>query len=244
MDLSAEPEYTFPKDVVIVKTHCGGRCESCGPAKYAETMYSFRRACRRGKRRMVDPHNSSRTIGVQVHYPATRVTKAIHLIRDAFDNVVSRFHMETRSGRSAMAFNQTREGFREYCQSLNQRFLEDEKSSILFDEKWLEMTQGIPCRADFFRWIEWHNQAFHLTYDMGLETMVVDYASYATQLNFTCNQLLDFLGLLRLDDLEPFVEGKTYRNYFSTDERKRMGSVLGQMASRVTWQHVAKYFKD
>ena len=243
MDLSVNPEYGFPKYVVVVKTHCGGRCESCGPSQYAETTYSFRRACCRGKRRVLLP-NKNQTTHVQVHYPTTRVTKAIHLIRDAFDNIVSRFHMETRSGRSASAFNQTKEGFRSYCRGLNQRFSADETTSMLFDEEWLKLTQGVPCRADFFRWIEWHNQVFYMTGDMGLETMILEYGSYSTQFNATCNNLLDFLGLLRHGAPEPFVEGKVYRDYFTKDERKQIGMVLKQMASRKTWQHVAKYFMD
>ena len=124
------------------------------------------------------------------------------------------------------------------------RFLEEEENAILFDEDWLAQTKDVPCRADFFRWIEWHNQVFHMTNDMGLETMILEYGSYDTQLNSTSNQLLEFLGLLRHDEPEPFVQGKTYRDYFSAYERKRIGMVLEQMASRATWQHVAKYFGD
>lgn len=208
MELNHFPNYTFPKEYVLVKTHCGGRCESCGPSKYAETSYSFRRACRRGQKRVVT--KDGETMHTRTHYPATRVSKAIHLVRDPFDNVVSRFHMETRSSRSATMYNRTKESFRSYCQVLNDRFEKDEAKSILFDPTWLELMGGVPCRADFFRWIEWHNQAFHLTDDMGLDTLILDYGNYSTDFALTCNTLLEFLHLTRREDPEPFVQGKVY----------------------------------
>ena len=240
-DLTVTPNYTFPKELVIVKTHCGGRCESCGPTQYAETTYSFRRACQRGKRRTIE---NGQMIHTQVHYPIARVQKAIHLIRDPFDNVVSRFHMETRSDRSASRFNRTREGFRSYCRELNDRFRSDESKSILFQEEWLNSTRSVPCRSDFFRWIEWHNQVFHMTSDLNLETLILDYGSYARQMNATCNILLDFLSLKRHDDPEPFEEGKVYHDYYTADERKQIGFVLQDLASHTTWQHVSKYFLE
>lgn len=239
MNLAVHPNYTYPKDFVIVKTHCGGRCETCGPAKYAETTYSFRRACQRGRRRNVVNGVTTHT---EVHYPTTHVTKAIHLIRDPFDNIVSRFRMETRSARSAMQLNKTREGFRSYCSWLNENYLAEEKRSILFDEDWLARTRDIPCRADFFRWVEWHNQVFHMTRDMELATLVLEYGSYSRDMNRTCNQLLDFLHLKRHDDPEPFLDGKVYRDYYTPSERERMGKVLEEMASRTTWHYISKYF--
>jgi hypothetical protein len=241
MNLALHPNYTYPKEYVIVKTHCGGRCETCGPIHYAETTYSFRWACQRGKRRTIENGVTTHT---EVHYPTTHVTKAIHLIRDPFDNVVSRFRMETRSARSAIQYNKTKDGFRAYCQWLNKKYAVEEERSILFDEEWLEKTKNVPCRADFFRWIEWHNQAFHLTKDMQLETLMLDYGSYSTAMNETCNRLLDFLHLDHQDDPQPFHDGKFYRNYFTSDERKYMGEVLQQMSSRATWEYVSKYFTD
>jgi hypothetical protein len=241
MELGSFPNYTFPKDSVLVKTHCGGRCQTCPPSRYAETTYSFRHACQRGQRRTVEGGESRHT---QVHYPTNRIAKAIHLIRDPFDNVVSRFHLERRGNRSEGSFNNTREGFREYCLGLNARFFQEESKSILFDNEWLHRTATVPCRADFFRWIEWHNQAFHLTTDLGVDTVVLEYESYTSNFNSTCNTLLDFLKLERHEEAEPFIEGKIYRDHFTKDERHRLSEVVQKMASRATWEHVAKYFVD
>ena len=242
VNLTLYPNYTYPKEFVIVSTHCGGRCESCAPSQYAETTYSFRRACQRGTRRTV---KNGTTTHSEVLYPTTRLVKAIHLIRNPFDNVVSRFSTGTKSGIGGIIFNKTKEGFREYCEGLNKIFLGEESKSILFDKEWLDLTQGIPCRADFFRWIEWHSQVFHLTNDMQLETMVLDYGSYNIEsFNATCNRLLEFLNLKRHDDPEPFVDDEMYHNYFTADERKRMGIAIKQMSSQAAWQHVAKYFTN
>lgn len=238
VNLTLYPNYTYPKDVVIVNTHCTGRSAGFW---YAETTYSFRRACQRGVRRS---SRNDTTVHSDVVYPTNRLTKAIHLIRDPFDNVVSRFYAETKGDRGGpIVLNKTREGFREFCQGRNRRFLEDEKHLKLLEKEWLDLTQGVPCREDFFRWVEWHSQAFHLTNDMQLETLVLHYRSFKTDgFNATCNRLLEFLTLKRQDDPEPFVDDTTYFGYFTADERKRIGLVIKQLSSHVLWQHVAQYF--
>jgi hypothetical protein len=108
VDPTMHLEFDDPTEYVLTKTHCGGRCERCPPRKYVETTYSFRHRCLAGK--WVAHDNGKNTV-VYGSYPPDRVTKAIHLIRDPFDNVVSRFHLE-RSIKGLDHYPSTREGFR------------------------------------------------------------------------------------------------------------------------------------
>ena len=51
----------------------------------------------------------------EVSYPATIPEKAVHLIRNPFDNIVSRLHLliNTNHRKNYTAFKNGREGFRE-----------------------------------------------------------------------------------------------------------------------------------
>jgi hypothetical protein len=93
-----QDNFTAPKRYVLTKTHCGLRCTECPPEEYAETTYSFRRKCTGTKWLQFDNDGgkdggNSTHRAIYGHYPSLdRIEKAIHLIRDPFDNVVSRFH--------------------------------------------------------------------------------------------------------------------------------------------------------
>jgi hypothetical protein len=87
MDPNAHPEYTYPSDYVLVKTHCGGRCTSCPPERYSETMYSFRRKCLLGTRSSQKPDGTK--VYEESPYPEDRIVKAIHVIRNPFGTLTS-----------------------------------------------------------------------------------------------------------------------------------------------------------
>lgn len=241
MDPNMYPNYSFPTRWVMVKTHCGGRCETCPPSQYGESTYSFKYKCLAGTRRT---KVNSTFVDEKVSYPADRVTKAIHLVRDPFDNVVSRFHLEQKGNRSGSRFDSSKDGFRGYCEYLNQRFDEEEKRSILFHTELLEMMEDIPCRADFYRYIEWHNQAFALTKDLQLDTMVLYYDDYSTNMVEVTNRLVEFLALKPAGEIHEFAPGKVYSDFYTLEERRTVRAALELMSTRETWHHIKKYFKE
>jgi hypothetical protein len=164
------------------------------------------------------------------------------------DNIVSRFHhdiakMNHESGLGAISSRP--ESFREYCSKYDSQYLKDEQSSILFSKDFLELTAKVPCRADFFRYVEWHNQAFALNRDMELETLLVDYDSYTTHYNETNAKLLDFVQLPERAEAEPFVAGKAYQEeYFTKEERQAVKEALQALATRTTWKYIKHYFYE
>lgn len=249
VDPTVHPEYDFPKRYILTKTHCGGRCERCGPSRYMETTYSFRKRCLSGKwaAAMLDDKTKLVKKGT---YAATRVEKAVHLIRNPFDNVVSRFHLERKIGHLpdgktliGERYPNTSEGFREFCQWLN-----DEYSMLEAKSTWLSpeldvLTADIPCRADFFRYIEWHNQAGITIRDLGLKSYTLRYDWYATRFRETLGELLAFLELPDRGEAPEFALGKTYsKEYFTSDERLRMKEAMEFMASPRLWEHLEGYF--
>ena len=301
MEPMAHPEYALPRRYVLTKTHCGMRCVTCGPMKYVETTFSFRRNCasgqgvvaveeettpllesvsttpqsstpdRRHSRRILDLTNTTYTtfrynrtvntihtsnghsnttikmIGQMVSYSPHRVSKAIHLIRNPFDNVVSRFHLERKVGKSAQQYPKTVQGFRDFCRALDEDrdLIRQEQKAPFLDASLLELLRHVPCRGDFIRYIEWHNLAFATTSDMELDTYVLHYDWYATRFEKTLQELLDFLELTAVSEPEPFLSGKFYeRDHFTLEERQAVRTAFQAMALKTAWQHIERYFPE
>lgn len=230
--------YTRPHRYVLTKTHCGLRCESCPPQSYVETTFSFRHNCMSGGRYNASGHKEL------VTYPPDKVAKAIHLIRNPFDNVVSRFHLERRKTMAMQErYDPTKKGFLEFCRDMNEAYRVEEDRAPFIHQSILATLTDVPCRADFIRYIEWHNLAFVTTQDMGLETWVLKYDWYAKRFNETVRELVEFLDVPIRDEPEPFVRGKVYHDYFTDDQRWRVKLAQKAMASKESWKHIGPYFE-
>ncbi|KAL7470287.1 hypothetical protein ACHAXS_010517, partial [Conticribra weissflogii] len=100
----------------------------------------------------------------------------------------------------------------------------------------LRAMEGIPCHADFFRYVQWHNLAFRMISEMKIPELVLRYENYESNFNFTLHSILQFLGFdMNGDDgsggnssiggarhlrerAKEFVGGKSYANYFTVEE--------------------------
>jgi hypothetical protein len=236
-------EYQYPTRYVLTKTHCGIRCSICSPNEYAETTYSFRRRCLVTKWVEKDP-KSGRTTNVYSTYPMTHVEKAVHILRNPFDNVVSRFHLEhTHPNRTAKEYTPNRHGFLRYCLSIDYKYIQQEIKYMHFQEnKLLQDLWLVPCHADFMRYIEWHNLAFITTNDLKLPTYVLHYDWYSTQYERVTRELLQFLQLTPVALPPPFVSGKVYDQYYTIKEKLIVKRAFEFMASSETWEQIQQYF--
>lgn len=190
---------------------------------------------------MIDKTSGNRTVEY-VTYPSHRVRRAIHLIRNPFDNVVSRFHLERHSGKAAESYPKTKDGFRDFCFQMNALHPYEETKANFLEQSLLETLKDVPCRGDFIRYMEWHNLAFATAQDLELETYVLHYDWYSTRFNQTVHELVDFLHLQVKDEPAPFVEGKVYTDYFTAEERGAVQLALESIASRTSWYHIQRYF--
>lgn len=233
---------------LLTKTHCGGRCDLCPPKEYIEDLRIFSNRCVEGYHIINDTAGGGgEPIEVFDNYSKDLVARAVHLIRDPFDNIVSRFHLTykhfVRNNQTDMiaAYPRSREGFRAYCKDLGDRFYEEEKStkaySGLFDD-----VKDIPCHADLFMYIQWHNLAFITTWDLSIPTLIIHYENYTHSFNQTKDMLLEFLGLEGVHEPPLFETGKTYREYFTDDEVRAVANMFSQLAHSTTWAHTMHYF--
>ena len=233
-----------PEHFILTKTHCGGYCQGCKPGHYIESPHSFLTRCIESFGVFLDT-TTKKTVTRTTYYPRNIVTKTIHLIRNPFDNIVSRFHLlhnkwTHRNDTEALQhFSADKEGFRAYC-----KITPPLTNHRLVDPMALKLLKDVPCHDEVFRWMQWHNLMF-ITSDnlLQVESLILYYEDYETHLNSTLTTLLDFLVLPHTGTTTAvFVPGKTYIDYYTLEERRKMKEGCHWLASPKTWEHIHHYF--
>jgi hypothetical protein len=229
---------------VLTKTHCGGRCSRCGPETYMETLESFKTACLTARR-------GTSWNGVisfeKVQYSESLVDGAIHIMRDPFDNVVSRFHLIQKVNKKLgdikfeKTFPNNLKGFRKWCNYMDKQYLDSEAKML--DAPIFTMFQSIPCHSDFYRYVQWHNLAFQVTEVMDIPSIVVYYEDYEHDFDSVKDRILSFIDLKDEGYRNvTFSSGKTYHNYFTENERGAVRRLFHHLASKQTNESIARYF--
>ena len=229
---------------ILTKTHCGGTCFGCPPKHYLQTQEEFEADCLQSDYK----EDSKKKKAI---YDPSIVSKAVHLIRNPFDNVVSRFHLKRNQmkGRAdedwLSSYPNTKTGFQEFCSYVNNKFQSQEKDVIIGNSgrNLFVEYQNVPCVSDFIRYIQWHNHAVHTTNKMDIETVVLHYEDYGIDHKKTTNGLLDFLGLNITHHVEKFKVGRGgYIDRFEPDEIESVKSLVMELATEDTWILLKRYF--
>lgn len=229
---------------LLTKTHCGGRCNRCSLHQYVEMQHTFSRRCFEGHR--VSKDENGAPTSTLVSYSKEHVQRAVHLIRDPFDNVVSRFHLTIkhfveRNQTEAARYPKSKAGFLTFCRDQGRRYRRDEQESRFYEDVFDE-ARNVPCHADFFRYIQWHNLAFTTTWNLRIPTMILHYENYTYDLGQTQQALLDFLEQEGVHEPPLFINGKTYREYFTEAEIQAVSAMFSTLAMAKTLEHTKHYF--
>ncbi|CAB9501838.1 expressed unknown protein [Seminavis robusta] len=235
---------------ILTKTHCGGFCSYCPPFKYVETPRSFQMSCQTGTKAY--PSKEGELKKKVVTYDSHLVKKAIHVFRHPLDNVVARFHLDhrrqLRGGNSKKSlswpttFPRNSTGFQRWCHFMD-------STSDLLDLHWVDQRMrdaldGVPCKAEFFRYVQWHNMAFVALDEMGIPSMNLHYEDYQYQFDETRERIIDFLELPRSSGSVEFVPGKEYRDYYNLTQTKAIQGFIKEFSSRATWTELERYTKS
>lgn len=240
------PEWDY-SEYVLTKTHCTGYCNRCTPSRYVLTASAFERGCRSGNKRVDNKSHTTR----DAPYPSDLPKKAVHILRNPMDNIVARLHMERKNwanhGRHddfLKVFQSDKEGFQKYCKFLHITGYNITLQSDLLDDRTKELFGVVPCAAEFYRYVQWHNLAFEVAEKrLHLPVHTMFYEDYSTNFNQTADQLLDFLQLQAVSDPPPFIKGKEYRDYFSEDQQYNIGLLVKHLANNNTWALLKHYFE-
>lgn len=181
-------------------------------------------------------------------YDKELVARAIHLIRDPFDNIVSRFHLrhnrftKMNDTESLEKYPRSRDGFRAFCNDLSELHSREEEISKFYRDV-IDVIRDVPCYADFFRYIQWHNLAFVTLWDLQIPTLVIHYENYTNNFEYTKDMLIEFLEQTPMHEAPTFVTGKTYRDYFTEDEVRSIAGMFEHLAMDKTWRETMHYFE-
>ena len=181
-------------------------------------------------------------------YDPRVVKRAVRLVRDLFDNLVSRLHHEQKENpkrgreRFAARYPNDTVGLKRWCSD------DDAVSESAGDERradWAghgyppDITDrfiGVSCYAKFVRYAHWHLMSIRVV-EVVLEIPVlcVHYEDYGVHgVGNVTDRMLDFLGLDRVGRRLPnFHENKDYSQYFTREERASVQRLVASRGDRI-----------
>ena len=245
--------------VSLTKTHCTGYDDRAPMQSSIISTARFLKGCQESSQYAKNDDERNKVKVKSFYDHKNLVVSVIHLIRNPFDNMISRMHhgMKIRrkklglSEEQAKAFMSSEKGVQSWCSVADSAFWMDTKVPQNITKKgklkrkpWdLNILLKIPCHSELFRYVEWHNAAIRMIQQEKLRSMVVYYEDYETNYNATVDSILNFLDLTREAEPLPFSSGKTYRDiFFSPAVQEATKEALQVMASKELWQILKRYF--
>jgi hypothetical protein len=180
----------------------------------------------------------------QYQYPTYLVSKAIHLIRNPFYQIVENFEEDYKSSLKDKEWRDKhpndREGLLQWCKDADSEL---NAAEFIGSATTVRMIQDTICANQILEYSLWHNRAFEVVEELKLEGKVVHYEDFTdSKLETTLDAMVDFL------ELSPKLKMPTQRipkdpeSFFSTQERKDMKDLVKRLASEQTWEYVKDYF--
>ncbi len=265
----------LPTTFVLTKTHCGGRCIKCPASEYLiNTTRRFIYGCQKTSYR-----KNSHTVTTEYGAPMSAIKKLLHLIRNPYHNVVARFHLERKNMISKdksyeQLFTYDAAGFKNYCHYLDTNFNDEDETllpSKLYKKYFHPKSDNfIPCAAEFYKWVQWHNYAVQSSVLLGLksdrtEQIVVEtdhddttttaprssipvhviwYESYEFDFNATFAGIMDFLQFpVATEQIRTFRSLPTYDDHFTLEQRTNVHALIQKVAIPSAWKLIKHYFE-
>jgi len=267
-DYDDELSRPLPDKYIITKTHCGGRCTRCTPNRYMLTLPQFVQECTRGEGCFALDVTDNATAAESktcksrvVHYPPPpnnpHLGKIIHLIRNPFDNIVSRYHLSRKSWQQRLKGKELEEwvelhpnnatGFLRWCDEMDTEYGSPFAQAIKNGYHDQEIvTSELPCQGEWFRYIQWHMLALDTIEMSELPSLTIFYEHYSSNWNATVESVLDFLEVHRpLPDptaIREFVSRPPYDDYYNRKQRRQARALVKQLASKQVWKLLQNYF--
>jgi hypothetical protein len=120
-------------------------------------------------------------------------------------------------------------------------------------EKWKQLVARVPCRGDFFRYVQWHNLLHqsldYLPYKLPVLTLYYEGFEAPTYMA-TATSILDFLELKAIpgDDRgnikwNQFHSRGDYDEFFTDDQKQAIKDFLQTLSSFRVWGEIKHYFQ-
>jgi len=249
---------------VLTNTYCTGTCDHCTHNESVRHLAQFEVGCRTTTR--TDANNGKLIVA---QYNVSVVKKVAHLIRSPFDNIVERM-FQGRNERKKQnilkreeldAFVETKEGLLTWCAHVDLQFsassptdLNSDASLELFSGEARKLYRDVPCYSEWFRYVQFHNNAIALSRRLPVPYTVVYFEDFVTQLE-SADKLLDFLEAAanpRRVKQKPVLyparagsaslDGSLYRHLFDDKHALSVARFVRSLASPVLWERIRRYF--
>lgn len=241
----------MPERYIPIITHCGGFCTECHSTKYMISKYKFADECHMGtKYTLPKTEGGSASLEVLTYDPQI-IKKTLHLIRDPIDNIVDRFRqrrnlaMKDEDKAFLQLYPDNLQGFQAYCANQNvQHIVED---SVSWGVATFKASYKVPCRAEFYRYIQWHNLAGEQAKnDMkNVPEVRVHVSDFDDDFDGTMTKVLNFFEMDLKEDLEEYPGKSLYQNdyspYYSASQRYHIACFLKKLASPDMKAELARY---
>ena len=212
----------------MTKSHCRGMSVVCHP-RYEPI--EFEQTCM-----SIFTHKAN---GKAVPHPYHELpAKAVHLVRDPHDNLVARMHFYNYYNDNV--YSRDEAGFREWCSyvdSLPGVFYNIRDQLVLSADTW-----NLPCLSEWFRYVQWHNNAVAMLDSHDYPVLTVHYEDYSLDYRNTVDTLIDFLELEPVQPPLEFIANKTYHSYFDARSKQLAAEFVRQVATPECWRVLQRYF--
>lgn len=240
-----------PQKYILTKTHCTGYDNSPmpSPTKYLVPQERFTKACHKvcSPEVLIDVNkketNHEEETWKLYYFNETLVGSFVHLFRDPFDNIVSRWHChmsgaEVKNPHEVNKWEVSVDGFQKFCHERDEyhRFNE----APLLSRELVEASEGVPCRTDFLRYVQWHNRAFQMTQSLAKPVHILHYVDFQDNYNGTLEKLLNFLELPHTAQGDNF-RWSDYTAYFTDEQRMATKRFIKFYASNETLHELTRY---
>jgi hypothetical protein len=173
--------------------------------------------------------------------------KAIHIIRNPFDNLVGRQHLamkkRLRQGSAEDIFPSSREGMQSWCEFLDAKPSQREIDSNVMDAAMMKRYKDLPCLSEWYRYIQWHNLAIQVTRRLQLPVHFMYYEDYSNNYAATVEDLFHFLELSIVQEPLDFIGGKTYGTFFNGKDAELAARMVRELATPDAWLLLRHYFE-
>jgi len=229
---------------VLTETHCGPYCDmTCGPRDYImRDPETFEKLCR-----TVTHVKSGKNEVYSIH-----PKHVVHLIRHPLDNIVSRFHYHfdefDRSSQTSFTekFPRTKEGFQLYCQNNLGYHYSSESINFesaeqkMFPREIRALFEDVPCYSDFYRYVQWHDNALKMHHTFEHKYILTFYEDYEKHYSHTVRRTMGFLGFNITDgnlseQKARFTGGKQYHDYYTDDQKTKIWTLIKKISSEEFW---------
>jgi len=246
------PESSSPEDPAYlpVLSYCGGYCAKCFPGRYILKRDKFIEQCVTGTHfKPSNFNNGENEFGwtEERKYDGGMIKKAGIMIRDPIDVIESRFlyYSNVYAGELdwSQRYDQNRKGFLAYCAENQVKYADEEAK--WWNEEVRMAGLDIPCYAEFYKLIQWHNLVDEMIEYLEMEYRYFYYETFTKRFVDQANNLLEFYNLEPTVDINESQATSTVKtsstSLFTSEERAKIGQFIYKMASPKVKQLLSLY---